>query len=93
MDTSSQPSSIPSSDIPMNAEEILDREYLQVRSNILDIASALDRQDRATGDIRQDSRRQLLEKGIAILQSDSTDRAAQVQLLFSREYDPSWRSD
>ena len=75
----------------MNAQEILDREYLKVRSNILDIASALDRQDRATGQLADDPRRQLLEEGIAILKSESTDRAAQVQLLFSREYDPNWR--
>ena len=76
---------------PMNAEEILDREYLQIRSHILDIAAALDRQDRAPGDVQQNLRRQLLNQGIEILQSDSTDRAAQVQLLFSREYNPAWR--
>jgi len=75
----------------MNAQEILDREYLQVRSNILDIASALDRQDRASGQLSDDSRRQLLEAGIKILQSSSTDRASQIQLLFSRDYDPDWR--
>ncbi len=75
----------------MNAKEILDREFLQIRSHILDIAAALDRQDRADGDTRFDSRRQLLEEGLAILRSDSSDRAAKVQLLFSREYDPAWR--
>ena len=76
---------------PMNAKEILDREFLQIRSHILDIAAALDRQDRADGDTRLDSRRKLLEEGLAILRSDSSDRAAKVQLLFSREYDPAWR--
>jgi hypothetical protein len=75
----------------MNAKEILDREFLQIRSHILDIAAALDRQDRADGDTRLDSQRQLLEEGLAILRSDSSDRAAKVQLLFSREYDPAWR--
>jgi len=75
----------------MTAEEVLDREYLHIRASILDIASGLDRQDRASGNIQQDPRRQLLDKGIEILKSDSTDRAAQVQLLFSREYDPKWR--
>jgi hypothetical protein len=57
----------------------------------LDIAAALDRQDRADGDVATDDRRKLLEAGIAILGSDAPDRAAQVQLLFSREYDPDWR--
>ena len=75
----------------MNAQEILDREYLQVRSNILDIASALDRQDRATGQLADDPRRKLLEEGIAILASNSSDRAEEIQLLFSRDYDPDWR--
>ena len=73
------------------AKEILDREYLMIRSRILDIAAALDRQDRADGDVATDDRRKLLEAGIAILGSDAPDRAAQVQLLFSREYDPDWR--
>jgi hypothetical protein len=77
--------------MPMTAKEILDREYLQIRSNILDIASALDRQDRAVGELTEDRRRQLLERGISILSSGSKDRAAEVQLLFSREYDPAWR--
>ena len=75
----------------MTAEEILDRDYLSIRANILDIAAALDRQDRAEGGIEQDQRRKLLESGIAVLGSDSPDRAAQVQLLFSREYNPAWR--
>lgn len=75
----------------MNAEQILDREYLQVRASILDLAAALDRQDRADGSVEDNHRRKLLESGIAILSSGSADRAAQVQLLFSREYDPAWR--
>ncbi len=75
----------------MNAEEILDREYLQIRASILDIAAALDRQDRADGSVEDNRRRELLQRGIAILATDSADRVAQVQLLFSREYDPNWR--
>jgi hypothetical protein len=85
----------------MSKSEILDREFLQMRAKILDIAAALDRQDRAGEDLGTDPRRDLLEQGIKILASDHSvepddpkpSRAEQVQLLFSRQYDPNWRTN
>jgi len=75
----------------MNSKQILDREFLEIRAKILQIAASLDRIDRADGDVEEDEKLELLRKGILILMSDSPDRAEQVQLLFSREYDESWR--
>ncbi len=75
----------------MNSKQILDREFLEIRAKILQIAASLDRIDRADGDVDEDEKLELLRKGILILMSDSPDRAEQVQLLFSREYDESWR--
>ncbi|MCH2182776.1 MAG: hypothetical protein MK108_12290 [Mariniblastus sp.] len=77
----------------MNASQILEREFLEVRAKILEIAASLDRMDRAEGDLTLDPNRQLLDRGIDLLKSNETDRAEQVQLLFSREYNDGWQDD
>lgn len=77
----------------LNAEQVLDREFLVVRSRMLDIGAALDRLDAATGKerIASDPRRVLLGEGLRLLASDDPNRAERLQLLFSDAYDPSWR--
>jgi len=77
----------------MNASQILDREFLEVRAKILEIAASLDRMDRAEGDLTGHPNRQLLGRGIDLLRSNELDRAEQVQLLFSREYIDGWQED
>ena len=83
--------------IPMNSQQVLDREYLEIRGKILEVAASLDRLDRAAGDVTQDPRMALVHKGLQIaLQSNGTQgdsRAKQIQLLFSREYADSWRHE
>lgn len=69
----------------------LEREFLPTRAKILEIASALDRIQRAGGDLEGDLRLQRLREGIRLLLEDEPERAEQVQLLFSRPYDPDWR--
>ena len=73
----------------MNATEILEREYLEMRARILELAACFDRIDRADGDVDDHEHLVTLRKGIELLCAD-TDRAKQVQLLFSREYKDSW---
>ncbi|MEE2826324.1 MAG: hypothetical protein VYE64_06825 [Planctomycetota bacterium] len=77
----------------MKASQILDREFLEVRAKILEIAASLDRMDRAEGDLTGHPNRQLLGRGIDLLASKDVDRAEQVQLLFSREYVDGWQDD
>ena len=77
----------------MNAQEILDREFLEIRAKILELAASLDRIERASGEVDDQPRLQLIEKGIAILASDEPQRAEQVQMLFSRQYDPNWQAE
>ena len=83
--------------IPLNSEQVLDREYLEIRGKILEVAASLDRLDRADGDVTQDPRMALMHQGLQItLQSNdahSDSRAKQIQLLFSREYADSWRQE
>lgn len=77
----------------MNASQVLDREFLEIRARILEIAASLDRIDRAQGDVSLNASRQLLGRGIDLLSANESDRAEQVQRLFSNEYVANWQSD
>jgi len=76
---------------PMPAAQVLDREFLEVRAKLLELAASFDRLDRATGSVASDSRLALIREGLDILRSDNDDRAEQIQLLFSRQYEDDWR--
>lgn len=73
------------------AREVLDQEYLQVRAKILEVAAFFDRLSEAEASDANQSQLELLEQGCAILNDNEVDKAARVQLLFSREYDAQWR--
>jgi hypothetical protein len=81
----------------MTSAEVLNREFLEMRAKVLELAASLDRLDRAEGvdsngsQGASDPRLQRLRDGLKILLSNSSERAEQVQLLFSREYDDGWR--
>jgi hypothetical protein len=77
--------------IPLTAEQILDREFLEIRCKILEIAAALDRLERAEGSVTEDRRMKMVYDGLAVLSTDCADRAEQVQMIFSRRYEPGWR--
>lgn len=74
----------------MNSNQIFSREYLEIRAKILEIAASLDRLERADGEC-DDSRKQLIDEGLELLSSDKSDKAVAVQMLFSRDYEDSWR--
>ena len=78
----------------LSAEQVLDREFLAVRSHMLDIAVALDRLDAAAGSerIAADPRRVLLGEGLRLLASNGSNRAERLQMIFSEPYNPSWRT-
>jgi len=69
----------------------LEHEFLPIRAKILEIASALDRIERADENGAREPRWEQLQSGIALLQSASPERAKQVQLLFSCPYDEKWK--
>lgn len=79
---------------PRDAKEVLDREFLLTRACILDVAAALDRLDRAPEhhvhppDPRLDQIRRALE---ALLVPEPS-RAETIQILFSLDYDPEWKT-
>jgi hypothetical protein len=72
-------------------QSVLEADFLALRAKILEIAAGLDRFDRAAGEWPGDVRRNRLDEAIRLLLTDEPDRAEQVQLLFSRPYEPAWR--
>lgn len=77
---------------PLTAATILDREFLELRAKILELAASFDRLQRADGDVTSDGRLARLHEALEILKLDQGDRAEQVQLLFSRDYEDDWQN-
>ena len=73
------------------AVEVFDREFLELRAKVLELAAGLDRLDRAPGSVASDPRLGRLQQAIQLLLEPRADRAEQTQLVFSREYDQDWR--
>lgn len=77
------------------AKVVLEREFLEIRCRILDLAAALDRLDRAEQTSPADAHQLAqINAGIHALlghSGPSPNRAAEVQLLFSQPYQPEWR--
>jgi hypothetical protein len=82
--------SIPTVNSP--APKVLDQEFLDLRARLLQIAAQLDRLDRAAGKATDDVRLRGVHKALAVLAAPGPNRAEQVQMIFSRPYDPSWKS-
>ncbi|HEX4144559.1 MAG TPA: hypothetical protein VHY91_13715 [Pirellulales bacterium] len=78
---------------PHSATDVLNREFLEVRARLLQVAAALDRLDRAEGSVEDDPRFQNLHRVLEVLRGAGPQRAEQVQMIFSRPYSPKWRED
>ena len=76
---------------PLDAPEVLDREYLDIRARLLEAAASLDRIDRAEGSVAGDPRMDQIGRALAILADHQASRAEQLQLTFSLPYDENWR--
>jgi hypothetical protein len=76
--------------LPLTAPAVLNREFLELRAKILELAASFDRLDRAEGAVADDARVAKLRRGLEIVLSDEADRAERVQLLFSRPYNEDW---
>lgn len=78
---------------PMTADAVLDREFLEIRAKILELAASFDRLDRGEGGINDDRRMELIREALKLLEDPNAGRAERIQLLFSREYSGSWRNE
>ena len=77
---------------PMPAEKVIEREFLEIRAKILELAASFDRMDRGEGTASREQL-QLIHEGLKILEEKEPNRAERVQLLFSRKYTSQWRSE
>ena len=71
------------------AEATLNRDFLETRHRLLDIAAALDRLDRAPNRERlgDDPRLAMIRKAVETLAEDTPGRTGRVQMVFSIPYD------
>ncbi|MFO0891826.1 MAG: hypothetical protein U0790_22150 [Isosphaeraceae bacterium] len=76
------------------AHAILERDFLETRGKILEIAAVLDRIDRAPAHHPEhpDPRLGQIRQALEALLVPEPSRAETIQLIFSREYDPDWRT-
>ena len=77
--------------LPLDALEMLDREFLEIRARLLQVAASLDRLARAEGNVAGDKRLEQLAAALKILADSGDDRAERIQLVFSRPYDAHWK--
>ena len=76
-----------------DATEVLDRDFLEARGKILELAATLDRIDRAPARHGEhpDPRLGQLRQALDALVEPGPGRAETIQRIFSLEYDPAWR--
>lgn len=76
-----------------DALEVLDRDFLETRCKILELAATLDRIDRAPARHGEspDSRLGQLRQALEALVEPGPGRAETVQRIFSLAFDPAWR--
>ena len=78
--------------IPMSAQMVLDRYFLELRCKVLDVAAGLDRLAQAPGfeRVSGDERLSKLKEALSVLMEGGSDRAARVQMIFSDPYQKNW---
>jgi hypothetical protein len=75
----------------LTATETLNREFLEIRCRILDLAAMLDRLERSDDSVAEDPRLKRIHEALDVLKKVQGERAEQVQLTFSRTYDEGWQ--
>ncbi len=78
-----------------SANDVLDRDFLEIRRDILNIAAAIDRVG-ATADheaLKTDPRVGKILQALNILIDPERDKSIRVQMAFSIDYDPEWQAN
>jgi hypothetical protein len=76
----------------LEAPEVLNREFLEIRARLVQVAALLDRLDRASGSVSGDPRLAGIRESIEVLANPGPGRAEKLQLIFSRHYEADWKS-
>lgn len=75
-----------------DATEVLDRDFLEIRAKLLEVAASLDRFTRAPGRrVDPDPRLAQIHQAIDALRRPDPDRAETIQLIFSLPYNEAWQ--
>ena len=76
----------------MKAKLILDREFLEMRCRLIDLAASMDRIERGsdTGEVTTDPRLGLIRGAVCLLVDGHSDRAGRMQMHFSDAYSTDW---
>jgi len=77
--------------IHTDAIDVLDQEFLKMRAKLLEIAASLDRIGRGAGTVEDNPRILSVHRAIGVLAAEQSERAEQIQLIFSRDYDDQWQ--
>lgn len=78
---------------PLDAPDVLDRVFLDLRARLLEAAAMLDRLERAEGNVESDPRYLKIRQALTALnEHPAGDLAERLQLLFSIPYDENWRT-
>jgi hypothetical protein len=75
-----------------SSTDVFEQEFLPIRAKLLEVAASLDRLDRASGSLTSESRLKQIQAAINVLLRPDDDRAEQVQLIFSRQFEDDWRN-
>lgn len=76
---------------PLDAPSVLNREFLEIRAKILELGASFDRLGRASGSVEADPRMERIREALGVLLEAGAERAEQIQLIFSRDYETDWR--
>lgn len=82
-----------SSPQPLSAAHVLDREFLELRAKLLELAASLDRIERGAGSVAQDPRLEAFRQGLDVLVKGEPARAEAIQMIFSRPYQSKWQEE
>lgn len=79
----------------MTAKSILDREFLEMRCRLIDLAASMDRVERGSeaGQVAGDLRMRLLQDAVRLLNNGGPDRALRMQMHFSDGFASKWREE
>ena len=79
----------------MNAQSLWDREFLEMRCRLIDLAASMDRLERAekAGGAAADPRMGLIRGALELLAKPGPGRAERMQLHFSDPYRTAWREE
>lgn len=78
---------------PVDATDMLAREFLIVRARLLEVAASLDRVTRSEGSVDDDPLMKQICQALHLIADAKSDRAEQFQMLFSLPYDERWRQE